>query len=242
LCGCAATPTSSRSRPGGSRVSLSRVRHVAHAGADLRDAAEVGERRRRAVGEHGEELLELAALALPADPALLALGEAALAVQHDEARRLVRGHRVERVDALDGVHRGVEQGGVIGPRFAVRIGPVGEQGELHAALRIGEVMKLQLVRERRAVARAGQHRRDNDHGPVLGRDSVQEGEPGQVARPRRFADQRLMTATAASEAGASISRAASTPSHAGTSGARAALWRSSSHATIVPVASATAPR
>ena len=44
------------------------------------------------------------------------------------------------------------------------------------------------------------------------------------------------------DAGNSISRAAKAPSHAEMPGASAALWRSSSQATIVPVANATAPR
>jgi hypothetical protein len=57
---------------------------------DLRLEAEVEEQAGLAGGQHGHQLFDLAALALPADPALFGVAEAALAVQQDEARRFAR--------------------------------------------------------------------------------------------------------------------------------------------------------
>ncbi len=58
---------------------------VAGSGGDRRGAAEIEERARAAFGEQGDQLLELAALSLPADPALLGRRQAPLAMQDDEA-------------------------------------------------------------------------------------------------------------------------------------------------------------
>jgi len=149
----------------------------------------IDEGRGRALGEHAQQLLQLAALSFPADPALLRFGEGASAVQDDEAKRLLAAHGVERIEALDRPHGRIEQRAVAGQVLARRIAPVGEQRELHAALGIGEVVQLQLMGERGTGLRAGQHRRNHDHRPVLGADAGGERQSRQVAGSRRFADQ-----------------------------------------------------
>ena len=102
-------------------------------------------------------------------------------MQDDESGRLVGAHRVERIEALDRLHRRVQQGVVVGQVLGRGVAPVGEQRELHAALRIGEVVQLQLVGQRRTGAGPGQHRRDDDHRPVFGRDAGRERQPRQVS-------------------------------------------------------------
>ena len=80
---------------------------------DLRRPAEVEEGTGAAFVEQGDELLELAAFALPADPAALARREAARPVQEDEARRpgriggiaLVQPHRALRRRRVPWPHR-----------------------------------------------------------------------------------------------------------------------------------------
>ena len=163
--------------------------HVAHAGPDRGDPAQVDEGAGRIFGQHPEQLFELAALPLPADPALLRFGEAAFAVQQDEAGRFAFVDGIERIQPFDRLHRRVEQYSVVRRVLRVRVGPVAEQRELNPPFRIGEVVQLQQVRQRRARFRLGQHGRDDDHRPVLRRDAGREGEARQVAGSRRLADQ-----------------------------------------------------
>ena len=167
---------------------------VTSAGLCARPFAEVDERPwcDRAGSECGEQfdqLLELAALALPADEALLGFAEGACAVQHDEARRAVGRRGVTRIQRGDVAHRGVEQGCVRRERGGVGIGPVGQQRELCVTLRVGEVVQFEPVGELVGRAAARQHAGDHDHHAVLGRNAVRKREARQSARARRFADQ-----------------------------------------------------
>ena len=112
-------------------------------------------------------------------------------MQDDEARRLVSRRRVERIEPLDLGDRRAEQGGVGGVARAFGIGPVGDERELRVALGVGEVVKLEVVGEIAAALGRGQHRRDRDHRPVLGRDAAGQAETRQPHRPGRFADQAV---------------------------------------------------
>ena len=170
------------------RIAVERE-HVAHGVGDARRRAHVDERTGRPFGQHRQQLLELAALALPADPALLRFGEAALAMQQQEAKRPVRLHRIERVEPLDLVARRGEQCFVAFGVLACGVGPVGQQRELHAAFRIGEVVQLQLVRQLGTRGRPAEHGRYDDQRAVLVGDAGEQCQPRQAARPRRFADQ-----------------------------------------------------
>ena len=164
---------------------------VARSRRDGRGAAEIEERAGAALGEQGEQLLELAALSLPADPLLLGRREASLAMEDDEARRLVRRRGVEGIQPLDLGDRRAEQRGVarLGLAFAVR--PVRDERELRMSLGVGEIVQLEVVGELAAALGRGQHRRNRDHRPVLGRDAAGQAEAGQAHRPGRFADQAV---------------------------------------------------
>ena len=167
---------------------------VARAGFDPRPLAELDERPRRAAaglgcGQQSDQVFELAALALPADEALLGFAEHARPVQHDEARRAVGRRRVAGVQRSDVAHCCVEQRRVGGERGGRRVGPVGEQRELRVALRVREVVEFEPVGQRVGIGEVHQHAGDHDHHAVLGRDAVREREARQAARPGRFADQ-----------------------------------------------------
>ena len=86
-------------------------------------------------------------------------------------------------------HRAVEQGAVVGRPLRCRVGPVGQQGELDALSPDWRGSAAAGRAPARGPTRLRQHRRDDDHRPVLGRDAGRESEPRQAARPRRLADQ-----------------------------------------------------
>ena len=180
---------------------------VAGVGSHARRVAEVDERAHgasvaaiRGVSQQRDQLFELAALALPADPASLGVAVAAFAVQHDEARR--RRHRrrrliddwqaagrVARIQRIDLLLRIVQQASVGRQRHAVGIGPVGQQRELRMALGVCQVVQLQPVHQGLGRGGIGQHRGDHDHHPVLGWNACRQRQPRQVRGPGRFTDQ-----------------------------------------------------
>ena len=165
---------------------------VAGVRLDTREFAQIDERAAaigRGLGQQRDQLLELAAFALPADPALLGLVIQAPAVQHDEPRRAARCAVVAQVECCDRVDGRGEEFGVVRPGLGVGVGPVGEQRELCVRFRVGEVVQLDPVRQFFGGAKAGQHARDHDHHAVLGRNALRQREPRQPVRARRFADQ-----------------------------------------------------
>ena len=123
-------------------------------------------------GQHAHELLQLAALALPTDEALLTLRPAALAVQQQEARRLTRGVAVAGVQRLDGGLRCGEQPSVTGLGFGWRVGKVGEQAELRVRFTVGQVVLQKPPRECGHGGAVGQQRRQHDEHAVLGRNAT----------------------------------------------------------------------
>ena len=121
---------------------------VAGAGRRLRQLAEVCERFGVAFDEGDNQLLELAALAFPADPALLADAEPARPMQQQKARRVTEGAGMTRIEFADRLPRQRQQGVVVGRVLGLSVGPVAQQRELGVAFRIGQVMKQQAARER----------------------------------------------------------------------------------------------
>ena len=124
---------------------------VGQAGHRLRHDAQVDERRRverRRVGRKpADQLLQLAALALPADPALLGLAELAAPVQQQKARWCAGSVRVACIQRLHRRHGCGEQRRVgIGVR-GIGIGQVGEQRELCVRFEVCQVMPFELQRE-----------------------------------------------------------------------------------------------
>ncbi len=162
---------------------------VARGPRRTRQLAEVEERAVLAGGQCRHQLLELAALALPADPAPLRLAEAALAVQQQEPRRRAGRRRMARVEIGDLLPREIEQRGIGVQVFGVGVGPVAEQRELRLGFRVGERVQQQPVHERRDGLRTAEQRRNHDDHAVRGRDAAGPGEARQMAWPRRLADE-----------------------------------------------------
>ena len=109
--------------------------------------SQVHEARVQAAGQGGHQLLQLAALAFPADPALLAVAEPPFAVQHQETRRVGQLRGIPLVQLLDfpgdaGKQRPV---GFELRRFGVD--PVGQERKLGMPLRVGQVVQMQAVRQ-----------------------------------------------------------------------------------------------
>ena len=184
--------------------------HMARAGGQARLLAQVCEGRAggrgqgggglgvgRAVGgadQGGDELFELAAFALPADPALLADAELALPVQQHKARCGValrqRAFRalVQRPDRGAGLG---QQRGVALQVRTVGVGPVAEQGELGVTLGVGQGVQVQAVDQLGHRRRVAEHGRDHHHHPLLGRNAIGQAQSRLVPRRRRFADQTV---------------------------------------------------
>ena len=89
------------------------------------------------------QLVQLAALALPAHPAALLLVIEAAAVQQEEARLVVA--RIMLVEPVDLLARIVVDFHVGGRDFLLRVGPVADQREIDLTARIGEVVHLQVA-------------------------------------------------------------------------------------------------
>ena len=158
---------------------------------DARGLAQVEERTGVTGGQRGDQLLQLAALALPAEPALFGAAEAPHAVQQDEARCLALGGGVAIVELADLCDGGFEKLVVTGDAGCIGIGPVAQQGELRMALRVGEVVQLQVVRQRAGGRFAAQQARDHHHHPVRRRDAFGQRQARQVVRSHRLADQAV---------------------------------------------------
>ncbi len=135
--------------------------HIAHA---LRQGGGSQEGRVGGAAQQPIEFVELAALALPADPAPLSLVPQAFAVQQHEA---VAGRSgaiamVQPRDALPG--RGPQ--GLVGlGLFAVGVAPIGQQGEIELARRAGQIVDLQPLDLFLDIFEGGEQGRDGDQGP-----------------------------------------------------------------------------
>ena len=115
--------------------------------------------------------MQLAALALPADPPSFALVPDAPAMKQEEARA-VPGRPIARVQPRDAGGRFVEKRFVVGVVLGCAIAPVGDQRESEIVVRIGKMMNLQpldLLFDRRC---AGEQRRHDDDCAQIRRDTV----------------------------------------------------------------------
>jgi hypothetical protein len=119
---------------------------VARACREAGYLTQIDERAGQTFGQRGDELLQLAALALPADPGLLAGTEAARPQQQDETRRAVsRVQRIQRGQLLQCLG---QQRCVLRQLCGSGIGPVGQQRELRLRLGVGQVVQAQAVQQR----------------------------------------------------------------------------------------------
>ena len=153
--------------------------------------AQVDERRCARRCQQCDQLFEFSAFALPTDPALFRFGPTAFAMQQQKSAWRVRGRRIagfERVDCVDGCGK---QHGVV---FAMRRGGVrvvAQQRKLCVVFCVGEVVALQLARQRANVGGARQHSRNDDQYPVFDRYPVRQRKARQTSRQHRLADQTM---------------------------------------------------
>ncbi len=123
------------------------------------------------------ELVQLAALALPAHPAPLLRVPAPLAVEEEEAVGAVP--RVQPVDALAG---DVQQRLVAGEDLLVGVAEIGEQREVQVPVAVGEEADLEVVEERVDLRSPAHQRRHGHDGPVARGDALAHVELRQLAR------------------------------------------------------------
>jgi hypothetical protein len=142
-------------------------------------------------GDQAQQHLELAALALPADPALLGVAPAARAVQQQEARRRAGVDRIGCVQLRNACERVVEQCVVAGLRGLQRVGPVGQQRELPMRLAIREPMQFESLRQLFVGVDRAKQRGDDDQHAVRRRNARGEVQPRQRLHPRRFRDEAV---------------------------------------------------
>ena len=162
--------------------------------AKARDLPQVQEGAGGSGGKPGKQLFELAALALPADPALLGLAKSTLAVQQQKARRgdiFRRRSGMERVDFLYQAGRVRQQRLVRDGARAIGVAPVAQQGKLGLWLRIGEVVQAQAIDQPAYRFQFSQHGRNDHQHPVLRRDARQQGQASHVFGWCRLADQTI---------------------------------------------------
>ena len=90
--------------------------------------------------------MELAPLALPPHPLALRGVPDSPAMQQEESLRRRRSPRVRAVQAVDSLERRRQELVVARHRLGGRVGPVGEEREAQVAVRIGEVVDLEVAR------------------------------------------------------------------------------------------------
>ena len=136
-----------------------------------------------AAAEHpGVEVGELAALALPAHPAVVDRVEPAWAHEEVEGRRrrvalAVRG--VERLHALDSRRDDL---GVAGHRLLIGVEEVAEQGEPDLRIGVREILRLEMLERFAHGIDAAEQDRHDDRGAMRRRHLAREVEARQAAR------------------------------------------------------------
>ena len=133
---------------------------VPYLGQDRQVANLHGERRVRGAPEELVELLDLAALALPAHPPALALVPLAQAMEEEEP--IVAVALVERLDAGA---RGLEDRCIGRDGLRVRIAKVAEHGEMHARVGVAERLHLEVLEKFLDTVGPIEHRRNDHHRP-----------------------------------------------------------------------------
>ena len=149
-----------------------------------RRVAQLHEGGHRLVGQRAHQLLQLAALALPPDPALFRGAELPLAVQQHESRAATRLHRAVRIALIQFCDRFAsarQQFLVAALPRRVGIDPVAEQGKLRMRFGVGEVVQFEAMGQLQDFLAPGQHRRNHHHHAVFGRDARGQRQARQVA-------------------------------------------------------------
>ena len=164
---------------------------VGRAFARLRAGAQVHEGPFGPPGQQRDKLLQLAALAFPADPALFTGRPLALAMQQQEAPGRIRAARMAGFQRFDRRAGFREQRQVLIGLLRGGVGKVGEQGKLRVRLAVGEVVTFQATGQRLDGGAAGDQRRQYHQYRVFGRNARRQFQPRQAAGGHGFADQAV---------------------------------------------------
>ena len=116
--------------------------------------------------------MQLAALALPADPPSLAFVPAPGAMEEEEALPVVGRGAMPRVQARDPLGRRRDEPFVVCSRLGRVVGPVREEGEAELVIGVGEVVHLELGDQLLDVGLAAEQRGHHHQRPQLGRHPV----------------------------------------------------------------------
>ncbi len=136
--------------------------HVANAGGNQRGGIAVGDEARvGGAAQQAVQLVQLAALALPADPLAFALVPEPAPVQQQEAIA-VGGRRVPLIQPRDSSARGREQRVVAGLALGGGVRPVREQREADVAVRSRQVMHFESLDLLLDLRTRGQQRGHHD--------------------------------------------------------------------------------
>ncbi len=139
------------------------------------------ERRISSAAKQAIKFVQFAALAFPPDPLLLALVPHASAMEKKEARPVID-RPVVRVQLGDAGGCFVKQGLIVGGVFGGGIAPIGKQREDEVDVGVGEVVDLEPLDLFAHGSDARQHRGHDDDGAQIGRDAVEQFQPGQECR------------------------------------------------------------
>ncbi|KAF5056936.1 hypothetical protein DSECCO2_362080 [anaerobic digester metagenome] len=155
--------------------------------SDIRQDGRVADDEREAVrrvgltlAEQGVQIPELAALAFVAHPG--PLGGVVSTRTMEQGERAARIARVFCVQFFDHVMGLTDKFLVIRQGFLCRVGKVREQGEVEVPIAVPQEPDFEIVDQFFDAARAGEHRRDHDQGPRLGRNALGKVHARQQAR------------------------------------------------------------
>src|SRR5690349_12447227 len=110
--------------------------------------------------------MKLAALAFPADPALLALIPDPASMQQQKSIA-ARRRAMSRVEFSNACKRSVKQRLIAGIALVVGINPIGQQREMEIAIRACKIMYLEPFNLLGDGVTRRQHRWNGDQGPQL---------------------------------------------------------------------------
>ena len=141
--------------------------------------------------QQAQQLLQLAAFALPAQPALLGFTPAARPVNEQKTRWAARWCRIACIQCRQPGQSILQQTGVARLYGAGRIDPVGQQGKLGLVFAVGQPVKFKLLDQRLAGRRRSQQRWNDDQNAVLGRNAPREIKARQGPHLERLGHQAM---------------------------------------------------
>ena len=163
--------------------------HIAHVRRQLADVGPEEGRFARSA-QQPVQFVELATLALPSHPPSLRRVPQAMAVEQEKA--VAAGdRRVACIETGDARARHGQQLAVVGRGFGGGIAPIRQQGEVHGAGWIGQVVDFQPFDQLLDAGPAGQQRRNGHQCAKFGRHTVAKRQAGQKGCTKAAGDEPI---------------------------------------------------